>query len=79
MFTFEEIHGLPKAKKRIVKKPLFTTKHYKAIAGWVNENFSNREDSMKVAVINSLNKFFREDNPKFKNIRFEQIVLRIKS
>ena len=58
-------------------KPLFTTKHYKAIAKELkNICYNNNSISTMefVIIFNRFCKFFTEDNPNFKEKDFKRIV-----
>ena len=67
-----------KQEKESVRKPLFTTKHYKAIAKFLNENYwkpikTDDEVKLWVMIVVSLIKMFEWDNPKFSEKQFSKL------
>ena len=54
-----------------MSKPLFTTKHYKAIAEWLNRNYRH---GIKYLTAGTLARKFGEDNPKFDEDKFLKAV-----
>ena len=57
-------------------KPLFTTKHYKAIAEWLKELATSTKLSKNnlEVLVNSLLLLLREDNPNFKYDKFLKLI-----
>ena len=75
------------AEDAYVKRPLFTTKHYKAIAGVVKNidrdlgnyfGFSSQDKEVKAKIwrdiVGEMSNYFSEDNPKFKVSQFLKLI-----
>ena len=68
----------------IIKKPIFSTKHYKAIAEELSrffqgETFIGEEYSKLVEFSTALEEMYKKDNPKFNSKRFWRMVYKVKS
>lgn len=58
-----------------MSKPLFTTKHYKAIAKWLTtlDRFVRSRDEWE-SLVNVFMDFFAKDNPKFSKLKFWDLL-----
>jgi len=64
-----------------MKSPIFSKRHYEAIAKLLNECNDNCHEVHAPGILlvaNKLKKMFREDNSKFSELKFDKAIMKLK-